>query len=165
MTDQDVYRATSALVQYRVALESKADPRDERDAFDRAYQAVQGTTEGDTLWRMKVKFEDAYARRAFEEFAKIGDEFKAVGSAFDVGKKMADAKKNSLFFPTAAAELSRVADIVKALKAAADKLNTDGIAGKIEAGDVQGILGQADQISTTLQQLHQKLTAAQPASK
>jgi hypothetical protein len=163
MNNEALLRATMALQAYRNALESNVDPRPTRTIFEQAIVDLRGTPKGEALWDLKLKYEEATTRNAFNEFGKLtASGFAGIGSAFELGQKMAQQGQKSLLFPTVASELTRVADVIKGLKEAADSLTAIDIQqlqNSFNKGDIAGLLGQANQVETLLQQLQTKLTA------
>ena len=102
---------------------------------------------------------EADAKEVFEEFAKVAQGFGEVKDAFEMGAKMAKDGKNSLFFPSAAAELAKVAGAFKALKEAAEKVidEVDDLEEPFRKKDGKALLDEGKQAQKALIGLLEKL--------
>jgi hypothetical protein len=117
-------RAFIALVKYRNAL-ARGDNDQTTEASDSFQEIIMDVADEDRqgeLYEIFNALVEADAETAFNEFAKVASGFGEVKDAFELGAKMANEGRKSLFFPSTAVELSKVAGAIDGLKKAADQI-------------------------------------------
>lgn len=112
MSSLDKTRAIQALQDYRNALITGGDDNEQLSRLEYYIDRVDPETRTN-LSNAIAKLEASAANDAFRELAKVAERFAPLQDVFKLGEKMAIDGKNDLFFPTAAAQLSQIAGMVK----------------------------------------------------
>jgi FtsZ-binding cell division protein ZapB len=142
------------MLDYRNA---KADEEATDDALDR-FETALDDVDAETRNRLDAamgKLEVAAAERAFQAFAEIADDFRALKDGFKLGERMAQVGQNDLFFPAAATHLAQIAGFLKELKEASEKVKNgiDGLAAAFEKQDVKTLIDEGKGIQKSLKSL------------
>jgi len=160
MSSKAEARAMNALQDYRNAIAAN-DVNKKNKASDDFHDAILGveTNRRNELMIMYGTLNSTDANKVFEEFAKVARGFSEVNDAFELGEKMANDGKNDLFFPAAAAELSKFAGTFKALKEAADTVihEVHDLVEPFKQKDAEALVEEGMQAKDALDELLSKL--------
>jgi len=160
--DKAQARALRALEAFRDALSKNLDTDIIEDKFTDALDEITDAQLQTKLERAFQELNNTAANRLFQKYAEITARFNALQDGFNLGARVAEAGKKSLFFPAAAAYLGQVEGIVEELKEAAKTVKNgadeikEGVASAEDAfaaEDVEGLIDAATNIKNNFEGL------------